>query len=393
MEPFDQDVLAPAERPSTEALNRGFTAERLALSFFYQQLLAVRTATANDRAKLQTAFIGEGFKVRPSSPASFVIEVSAGMGFYYDPSVPLVIAQDSIVGRFEGVSNVSPWRPIVLGSSVTMTVPAPPPAGQSRYDIIEVRPRRDLADYGQLLRFDQAVNDFVPKSAPAFLRFGSTQTEVGQVVAPVLSTAPLSYKIGTPAPTGTQLSPDVTPGYVLVARILVTNGATSIGTGQIVDTRPQVGPVRVSGTFTMKSTGGAPFAPTGVNIQAPPGINVAVVGETPTGAQARIVIATGGGVTAIVPQVQLLQPNPISGYTYNAPMVRLVEANAIVDNVFATTLADPTKTTPSGNFAEGTVYSDVIVQSTTWDPIAQEFINPPAGITPITYYFTVDLFY
>jgi hypothetical protein len=175
--------------------------------------------------------------------------------------------------------------------------------------------------------------------------------------------------------------------------LLVTNGATSIDTGQIVDTRPQVGPVRVSGTFTMKSTAGAPFAPTGVNIQAPPGIRVAVVGETPTGAQARIVIATGGGVTAVVPQVQLLQPNPISGYTYNAPMVRLVEANAIVDNVFATTLADPTKTTPSGNFAEGTVYSDVIVQSTTWDPIAQEFINPPAGITPITYYFTVDLFY
>ncbi len=393
MEPFDQNVLAPSERPSTEALNRGFTADRLALSFFYQNLLSARTAIANDRAKLQTGFIGDGFKVRPSSPASFTLEVSAGLGYYYDPSVPLVIATDPTIGRFEGVSNVSPWRPLVLGSSVLLNVPAPPAAGQSRYDIIEVRPKRDLADYGQLLRYNQAAADFRPSSAPAFLRFGSTQDEVGQVLAPVLSTSPISYKVGTPAATGSQLSPQLTPGYLLVARILVTGGDTEISQARIVDARSQIGPVRVAGSFSMRTTG-TPFAPTNVNIQAPPGIQVAVVGETPTGgAQARIVVLTGGGVTTIVPKIDLLQPNPVSGYTYNAPMIRLVEANAILDPVFASTLADATKTTPAAAFAEGSVYSDVVVQSTIWDPIAQEFANPPAGVTPVTYYFTLDLYY
>jgi hypothetical protein len=388
MEPFDQDVVAPAERPSTEALNRGFTAERLALSFFYQQLLAVRTATANDRAKLQTAFIGEGFKVRPSSPASFVIEVSAGMGFYYDPSVPLVIAQDSIVGRFEGVSNVSPWRPIVLGSSVTMTVPAPPPAGQSRYDIIEVRPRRDLADYGQLLRFDQAVNDFVPKSAPAFLRFGSTQTEVGQVVAPVLSTAPLSYKIGTPAPTGTQIEPDVTPGYVKIGRILVADTALVINEAVIVDPRPQIGRATMALKFTMPCTG-VSIKPTILELDAPPGIRAAVLGSFVSGANAEVYIFTGQEPRALNVSVQV-----IGATTPDGPLVGQTDAvikNNVLNSVVAGNLNNAAMTDPPGLFAVGERYCSIGVNSIFWDGAA--FIPPPAGRSPITYFVTANILF
>lgn len=388
MEPFDQDVLAPSERPSTEALNRGFTADRLALSFFYQNLLSVRTAIANDRAKLQTGFIGDGFKVRPSSPASFTLEVSAGLGYYYDPSVPLVIATDPTIGRFEGVSNVSPWRPLVLGSSVLLNVPAPPAAGQSRYDIIEVRPKRDLADYGQLLRYNQAAADFRPSSAPAFLRFGSTQDEVGQVVAPALSTAPLSYKIGTPAPTGTQIEPDVTPGYVKIGRILVADTATSIDEGVIVDPRPRLGRALVTVKFTMPCTG-VSIAPTLLELDAPPGVRVVVTGSFVSGANAEIDIFTGQE-----PRTLSVKTEVIGSTTPDGPLIPQADSvikNNVLNSVVAANLLNPAFTSPPGKYAVGENYCSIGVNSIFWDGTA--FIPPPAPLSPITYFVTANILY
>jgi hypothetical protein len=310
------------------------------------------------------------------------------MGFYYDPSVPLVVAQDMIVGRFEGVSNVSPWRPIVLGSNVTMTVPAPPPAGQSRYDIVEVRPRRDLADYGQLLRFDQAVNNFVPKSAPAFLRFGSTQTEVGQVVSPVLSTAPLSYKIGTPAPTGTQIEPDVTPGYVKIGRILVADTATSINEGVIVDPRPQLVRATVAVKFTMPCTGGS-IQPTLLELDAPVGVRVVVLGSFVSGANAEVYIFTGQE-----PRTLSVGLEVIGASTPDGPLVPQTDAvikNNVLNSVVAGNLNNPAITSPSGLFAVGEKYCSIGVNSIFWDGAA--FIPPPAGKSPITYFVTANMLF
>ena len=136
--PFDVNVLAPAEHPSTEALNRGFSASHGALDFFYRQLLAQRTNASNNRAVLSDGFVGEAFCVRAVNPASMFVEVAAGLAFRYDPSDPLVVAQDTVVGVYQGVSDLSPYHPIVLPQAVQFPVPAAPLAGQSRYDIIEL---------------------------------------------------------------------------------------------------------------------------------------------------------------------------------------------------------------------------------------------------------------
>lgn len=97
-EPFDIGVVTPQERPSTEALNRAQSAARRAETFFYEQTFAERTAPDNDRAVLRSGIIGEAFKVRPVAPLGLSVEVSAGIGFHYDPSHPLIVATDAVVG-------------------------------------------------------------------------------------------------------------------------------------------------------------------------------------------------------------------------------------------------------------------------------------------------------
>jgi hypothetical protein len=243
MKSFDQNALAPGERPSTEAINRGFSADSGRLDWVYRQLLSARTDVANDRAALKNGFLGSGHRVRALDPATLQVTVDPGLGFYYDNTVPLVAASDGIVGVYEGVSDVSPYRPLVLADTITYTVPTPPPAGQARYDIIEVRPKRDLADYGPLLRFNSGTNNWSPQSAAAFLRYAVEPAEAGAVVTPALSTAPVSYVEGVAAPyPGVLPEPPTTPGYIKIARILVETGITGITSDKIVDRRQLVFP-------------------------------------------------------------------------------------------------------------------------------------------------------
>ena len=126
MDPFDTKILAPAKKPTTDDINQGFSAERGALSFFYEQLLRGRLNAGTDVGGLQTGFIGEGFKVRPTSPASMTVTVTAGLGWFYDPTDPLVIAQDITGLRYQGTNDASPFRPLVLGEAVELTSPIDP---------------------------------------------------------------------------------------------------------------------------------------------------------------------------------------------------------------------------------------------------------------------------
>jgi hypothetical protein len=402
MEPFDQDVLAPAERPSTEALNRGFTADRRALSFFYERLLGGRTSVTNDRSRLRNGFMGDSFEVRPTSPAGFSLEVSGGLGFYYDPTVPLVIAQDSIVGRFEGVSDVSPWRPLVLGSSVSINIPVAPAVGMSRYDIVEVRPKRELADYGQLLRFDQAVNNFVPKSAPAFLRYGSTQTEVGQVLAPILSTAPLSYKVGIAAPTGTQVEPEITPGYVRVARVLINGGDVSIDSDQITDYRaqsPENGTGFVSGLASIRSVRGQKIRPLIKALNAPSGMKVVVfdrdtISVTGFPISPNIMLFTGAPLTYFTGGVEAVNPIPSGTPLTDNERPVLAHGSAIGLNrflqgpdIFNTELLDPLTTYPAGKYSLGSYFSSLRPFFCLWDPATNLFDGDMATQDPIEFSF------
>lgn len=274
-EPFDIGVVTPQERPSTEALNRAQSAARRAETFFYEQTFAERTAPDNDRAVLRSGIIGEAFKVRPVAPLGLSVEVSAGIGFHYDPSHPLIVATDAVVGPYAGVNDLSPYRPLVLPLRILAPVPPVFGAGMERVDLIEVRPKRELSDYGTLLRYDRGAADFRPKSGAAFLRYSIDQPDLGSVATPNPSTTPLSYVTGTPAPIGAAFAPYGTPGYQPVAYVVVHNGDTGITKDRIVDLRTYASGADISGVFSITTVPGK-RQPAMEDLDAPPGVEVSI---------------------------------------------------------------------------------------------------------------------
>ena len=386
--PFDINALAPAERPSTEALNRGFSASHAALDFYYRQELAQRTNISNSRATLRDGFMGDGFMTRAINPASMFVEVSPGLGFRYDPSNPLVVAQDTIVGVYQGVTDLSPYRPLVLPQAVTFPVPAAPLVGQSRYDLIEVRPKRQLADYGNLLRFNFGTLQWAPQSAAAFLRYGIESAEIAAVVSPALSTAPLSYVQGVAAPTGTQVEPPGTPGYITIARILVNGGDTSIAENRIVDRRvvsDGTSGIEVSGSMDLDLAPALVAAPTVLHLAAPSGVRAAIVGQAPASGAFALVVMTGGqarGIeaSAVAYRGLLAVAQPLTTYG------NLLSTTGVVGvTISAADLANPAITSPVLEVADGQTFAYAQFQSALWNPAAQLFSGSLP--TPLRYSF------
>lgn len=375
MGPFDMKVLAPAKKPTTDDINQGFSADRRALSFFYEQLLRSRLNASSDAGGLKTGFIGEGFKVRPTSPASMTVTVTAGLGWFYDPTDPLVIAQDITGLRYQGVNDASPYRPLVLGETVELLVPAAPAVGNSRYDIIEVRPKRELQDYGPELRYDDGVGDWRPLGGATILSYSSSQAEVGSVTTPVLSTAPVSYVKGVAAPTGTQVEPPTTPGYVKIARILVTAGATSVDASVICNRRPLVFPNGVgfvSGRGTIRSERGQLTRPSLTQVIAPPGVQVflfdrnlvPLVSGFPI--SPNIGVLTGAPLTYFTGGCELVNPvlsspptpdneRPVISHGTRVNVNRFFQ----VFDIDSADMANPLLASPSGAYAEGEFFSSL----------------------------------
>ena len=277
MRPFDQRVIAPMQRPSTEDLNSARSAEALRLSWFYQQLLARMTTASNPGAFYPTGFLGAGFRCVPTSPATLGVQLSPGLGFYYDDTTPLVIAEDLAGLRYEGVTDLSPYHPLVLDATLVIPIQLPlPPPGQSRYDLIEVRPKRELTDYGQVLRWNTAGNQFTPDNCAAFLRYAVDNGDLGYVpgntAGPSASVDPVSCVVGPAAVTGTQLTPQGSPGYVPVARILVSDSAVTILGDKIADQRHMAQPGGIVAEVECTVGTAAVYKPVILQYDAAPGI-------------------------------------------------------------------------------------------------------------------------
>lgn len=299
MMPFDRRVWAPRERPSTESNNMGESADRAALDWFYRAILSQRISASNDRSVLRNGFIGDGYKVRALSPAQMKVSVSPGLGYYFDPTVPLVVATDAVAPIYQGVMDLSPYRPLVLPEEVQYTVPTPPAAGQSRYDIIEVRPKRELADYDPILTFNVAALNWLPQAPAAFLRYAIDPAEIGQKIWPdPAADKPMYYVKGVAAATGTQVEPTPTPGYVTVGRILVTNGDVSIADTRLVDKRPPLGWLGVNSfsaeiEVTVGPAPGAIYVPTIISSEVPEGSYLLFEGINDAAASLNVYFVSG----------------------------------------------------------------------------------------------------
>lgn len=290
---FDRTNFGLRERPVSSDYNHNMSQSDRALRDTLMRLMSARSLTSAAGVPY-TGFIGDGFRVVPSSPIGLSVQLTAGLGFFYDPiSVPTDLGADDL----EGVDDRSAYKPMLLTAPQAFAVPAAPGTGNSRIDIIEARYSRQLTDpqtRRQLDASSKQFNDHVFNKTLTFALDGVT----GLVNNPDQSVAALSYKVGTPAATGTEIEPTVSAGYVQIARINVGPNVTTIDRDVLVDRRALLHPggvVPFNGVWRMQWNSGSPIVTTH-SVTNPPGVHVAIQPLTSSGRGVAEVYAVGGQI-------------------------------------------------------------------------------------------------
>lgn len=171
--------------------------------------------------------------------------------------------------------------PLVLSADQQFTVPAPPTVGDSRIDIIEVRPQYTATDPATVGIFNTATEVFDPATRNKSLTWDLAGL-TGTVNSPSSSTACISYKVGQSAAGGitSATEPSTTSGYIKIARINVVGGVALIEADDICDMRPLLFP---NGICSVRSHFSIPGIAAGVGtvenvytVCAPPGVTVKI---------------------------------------------------------------------------------------------------------------------
>ena len=222
--PFDREIINVRERPFSSDINLASTYSDLALREILRAVYSERVSFSDSRSTLPDVarFIGDGFKVRPTSPASLSVTVSPGIGFVRNTSTSFNI--NSILG----LNDFCELKPIVLSLPKTFNIPAVSPSEGSRTDIVEVNFSSLLLDQISRDIFNPVLGAFEPTDV--FKTFSwCLDGRTGFAVFPNLSTEPLSYRVGTT---------EVTPGYTKLAEIFIADDTiTFVDEGTIVDSR------------------------------------------------------------------------------------------------------------------------------------------------------------
>lgn len=405
--PFDQNPVVPFARPASADLNLITSYSRQALMYFLQQLYSRRTAITNDSATPQGGFIGEAFKVRALDVPVLAVSLSAGLGFQYAPSdVPTNLDSGAPNGPIAGLDDLSGYKPLVNPTALNIPIYTPlPGVGNSRYDIIEVRFRREFTDYSQDLVFDPIANDFLPKSVPQALTWAMDLNQIGYVLTPSNSTLPIGYKVGAEALTGTQVEPPTTPGYTKIARILVAAGATAITTLQILDNRQlafEQGTGFVSGRATIRTVRGQRARPVITSLSAPPGVRVAIF--------YRDLIPMSG--FAVAPNIMIFTGAPVAQFVGGADVVNatttapenekpvigqnsLVEKNRFIQgpDINSTEMQDPLLAYPAGFYADGSFYSSLRPWLCGWNTATNLWNEDMSTFDPLEFSFWATFSY
>lgn len=290
--PFDRTIINPLEKPLSRDINQAQSQMDYSLRFVMQEMLRRRTSDSNPAAAACDGWFPYSLVTLPQSPASMVVTVKAGMGFFESAS-----DCPSGINSIVSLDDLATTKPIVLDADVNFTVPAAPGLGNSRIDIIEAKITRTVGNPQSRLILDPDTGAWAPDNVNKTLGFtldGST----GYVVSPAASTVALSYKSGAVAATGAEVEPSVTAGYVQIARINVGPTVTSIGKGDIVDRRKLLGAggvVRASFSWYQQWNAGVPTAVLR-SVCAPPGVELGLILDSGSGAHnAGSMIVTGLG--------------------------------------------------------------------------------------------------
>lgn len=267
--PFDRQIINPRERPVSGDPNQQATYSDLALRALLSELYAVRDPTSASGASLgpQTGFIGDGYRVKPSSPTSMVVKVSAGLGFY-DAAANTASDIDSAYN----VDDLHRYKPMVLTADESITLAAADPTNP-RIDIIEVAIDRRATDSASVDVLDTTTGVFGAVSRNKTLTWAHDGRQ-GTVAAASASTTGIGVKTGTPA--GSPTAPTVTAGYRKIAEVRVAAATTTIAENAIRDVRPLLFPGNTGKLLVVGEAPGNGTAPTVTNIYGPPGVRATV---------------------------------------------------------------------------------------------------------------------
>lgn len=264
---FFKRVLIPLrQRPTSTDLNR--LQERIyesvrALSSMGFANPAISGTFANRHSLLGgQGFHGTGFFVEPDAANTpWGVTVKTGMGLaLLGPTSATDI--DSCSGAdWDGAGGLS--VPLLLSSDQGFTIPTAPSAGNSRIDIIEVRPQYTATEASTIGVFNTATRVFDAPTRNKSLVWDLLGL-TGNVTSPSNSTAAISYKQGAAASGDITAAtePSTTSGYIKIARInLDNNGGTlaSVSQDMIADYRPLLFPkggFHVTGNLTIPGIAG-----------------------------------------------------------------------------------------------------------------------------------------
>lgn len=295
--PFDRVNFGQREKPVSDDWNRTEAQLDRALRATLEQLLGGRTSNTSHVLAPADVFMGQSLRPYPSSPAAMEVNLRAGLGFQYLPAdLPTDIGGPT---DFLGIDDLANYKPIVLLSGFLFAVPAAPAGPNSRIDIIEVKANRALVDATARKQLNATSGNFDPHNFYKTLTF-KLDGLTGTVADPAPSTAPISYKSGTPANPG--VAPATTAGYIKIAEILVGSAVVSIGEDAVIDRRKvagMYGSVRCSMSYLVAWNGGGGAQTVTIeDLNAPPGVQLAVnpkVGGATRGQH--YIYAVAGGAT------------------------------------------------------------------------------------------------
>lgn len=268
---FDRTIINLRERPLSSDINQAQSqADRSLRELCMQAFTAKASGTSPLAGNPVSGFIGQGFRVVPSSPLGLSVVVSAGLGFQDLPADVV-----SAFGGVTGVDDLARYKPLSLLADVTLSgIPAGPSAGNTRYDIVEVRMNRVSGNSLSRDSLDPITGLFVPgllNKTLAFTQDGS----IGMVSAPASSTAAISYKVGVV--NGGE--PTTTTGYVKIATIYSNNGnmTTQVTRANVIERRSLLAPYGMVSFFGSVSVPtGAASPPSSLLFRAPPGVECCI---------------------------------------------------------------------------------------------------------------------
>jgi hypothetical protein len=350
---FDRTIINARERAIGSDINVAQSQLDRSLRETVMQMFAGRLSAASDlTAPTVSGFIGDAFKVRPSAVPGLSVVVTAGLGFQHLPG------NIAAIGGVPGLDDLSPFRPLpLLANASLLAIPAGPPNGQDRIDLIEVRATRTTANPLSRDTLDTVTGLFAAGLVNKTLSFG-LDGHTGQVSAPFSSTEAVSYKVGIPAPSGHAEPPSVTTGYVKIATVFSQNGnmTGSIEKKHIIDERFQLaGPYReLSARVAASVPSGAVASPSITGAVAPPGMEVFVT-KVAAPAQNRVRVTLIGGLGSSAPPLTATGNVIGSGSGFNVLQLTAV-TSGVLDATDVATLANSAITANAQQLAQGSKY-------------------------------------